>query len=177
MRRLLVIREQIGSTIETAFRRWLSKTDRWDLLEAAIHQRVGVTLYWSVESGDGGLNEVEAGIILTYGSPHEPDEADHYIPGFVGYLPHVPLIRRAHRESDITQILREWNAKLPFEVVDPWRTRLDRFEDFLLATPELIPWARASLDARFTADVYDEFVALGEAWIDSELARLEQRLG
>lgn len=177
MRRLHIIREQIGSTIETAFRRWLAKTDKWDLLEAAIHQRLGVTLHWRVESMDSSLNEVGVGIVLTCGSPHETDEADYDIPGFVGYLPHVPLIRKAHRASDITQILQEWNVQLPFEEADPWRTRLDRFEDFLLATPELIPWARASLDARFTADVYDEFAALGEAWIDGELARFEQRLG
>ncbi len=173
MRKLTLQREQIGLTIETAFRRWLSHTDKWNLVEAAIHQRVGVTLYWSVEGGDGSLNEVEAGIVLTCGSPHEPDDADRDIPGFAGYLPLVPLIRLAHRESDITQILREWNVELPFEEADPWRTRLDRFEDFLLETPELIPWARASLDARFTADVYDEFVALGEAWIDSKQARFD----
>lgn len=175
MRKLTFKREQVGSIIETAFRRWLSHTDRWDLDEAAIHQRVGVTLYWRVEGGDGSLDEVEAGIVLTCGSPHEPDDADQDIPGFAGYLPHVPLIRRAHRESDITQILREWNVELPFEEEDPWRTRLDRFEDFLLATPELIPWARASLDARFTGDVYDEFVVLGEAWFDSELTKFERR--
>lgn len=177
MRKLIGKREQIGTVIETAFRRWLSSTDQWDLVEAGIHQRTGVTLDWRFERGELTLRDIRAEIIPTFGTPYEPHRADFDIPGFVGYLPHVPLIRRTHRESDISALLLEWNVELPAEEDDPWRTRLDRLEDFMLATRDLIPLARASLDARFTADVHDQFVALGEVWFDIQRRRVEKSRG
>lgn len=177
---ITVTENAIVLRIADELRELISEADGSDLLEIGVHGRLGLTLEWLDDDKEGTADNLFVDIIFTSGSltdRHRVDQA----PDFVDYLPIRRLVGMGDTDSDIDEVLQEWNEELPAEEDDDVDEddptgRIHRFEELLEGTPAVWPLARESLRRCIDQDVLDDLSQLVEEWLGQQQHKLDNEI-